>query len=312
MTFKEQAERFRKDLIRSQYADRTVDNYLSQVQKFSAFIQVYYPDHADDPKRITKDIILDYQNYLVSYHDKSGKYLSNQTIRLKLIALRKFFQFLLESNCILSDPTISIKLPREEKKLIRDIPTQDEVRDIIQSVRPTSPVGLRNRAIIEIFYTCGIRTSELCALKLNDIDLKQQTVTIWNGKGGKSRILPIGQYATEYTQRYLEHARRHFLKGKKIDPGNVFLTSRGNPFSKDTINKSVIRPVEKKIKLNKHITAYSFRHAVATHLLQNRVDITYIAELLGHASIKTTQIYTMVEISDLQRMHGLYHPRERE
>ena len=312
MSFEKQMERFRKSLMRSQYAGRTVENYLSQVRKFHAFVREYYPDHAEDPKCITKEIILDYQNYLVSYRDKIGKYLSNQTMRLKLIALRKFFRFLLESNCILSDPSSSIKLPREEKRLIRDIPTQDEVRAMIQSVSPTSPVGLRNRAIIEIFYACGIRTSELCALKLNDVDLKQQTVTVLHGKGGKSRILPIGQYATEYTQRYLEHARKHFLKGKKVDPGNMFLTSRGNPFSKDTINKSVIRHIEKKMKLNKHITAYSFRHAVATHLLQNGVDITYISELLGHASVKTTQIYTKVEISDLQRMHGLYHPRERE
>ena len=299
MSIEEQAKRFRKSLIRSQYAERTVENYLSQVQKFQAFLQEYYPDHTDDPKRITKEILLDYQNYLVSYRDRAGKYLSNQTMRLKLIALKKFFRFLLESNCILSDPASSIKLPREQKRLLRDIPSQDEVRAMIQSVRPTSPVGLRNRAIIEIFYACGIRTSELCALKQGDIDLSQQTVTVWKGKGGKSRILPIGQYASEYIRRYLDQARRHLLKGKKSDPGNLFLTTRGNPFSKDTINKSVIRQIENKVKLDKHITAYSFRHAVATHLLQNHVDITYIAKLLGHSSVKTTQIYTKVEISDL-------------
>ena len=168
MDFEEQYERFRQSLVRSQYADRTVENYLSQVRKFQAFLQEYYPDRADDPKQITKEIILDYQNYLVGYRDQAGKYLSNQTMRLKLIALRMFFRFLVENDYILSDPAASIKLPREEKRLIRDIPTQDEVRKMIQSVRPTTPVNLRNRAIIEIFYACGIRTSELCAVKLND------------------------------------------------------------------------------------------------------------------------------------------------
>jgi len=102
------------------------------------------------------------------------------------------------------------------------------------------------------------------------------------------------------------------LKGKRDDSGYLFLSLRGNPFNKSTINKSVMRSIRKKIKLNKEISCYTFRHSIATHLLKNKVDIMYIASLLGHASLRTTQRYLHVEISDLKKMHSLYHPREKQ
>jgi len=155
-----------------------------------------------------------------------------------------------------------------------------------------------------------MRTSELCNLKVHDVDLKEQTVIIVKGKGNKSRLLPIGQYASFYIQQYLEKARKYMLKGKRDDPGYLFLSQRGNPFNKSTINKTVMKTVCRNTNLEKSISCYSLRHSIATHLLRNKVDIMYIASLLGHASLKTTQKYLHVEISDLKKMHSLYHPRE--
>jgi len=311
MIIKEYQKLYEKYLGHRRYSDRTVQNYLQQVGMFLSFIEQYYPKlTAIDT--VTKDIILDYQNYLVSCKDRNGKYLSNNTLIIKLIAVRKFFHFLKENDFILVNPAMNIVLPKEDKTLHRNIPTQDEMRVMIQSIKPISPIKMRNRAIIEVLYACGIRTSEICGLKIHDIDFKQQTVTVYNGKGGKSRIMPLTMYACEYTRLYLECSRKYFLRGKQKDPGNLFLSSRGNPFNRETINKCVMKSVLKAAHIDKHFTCYSVRHATATHLLQNKLDITYISKLLGHSSLKTTQIYTKIEITDLQKMHSLCHPREKD
>ena len=171
-------------------------------------------------------------------------------------------------------------------------------------------MSIRNRAILELFYACGMRTSKLCNLKVGDVDLKEQTGVVIIGKGGKSRLLPIGQYAARYIDQYLQKARRYMLKNTWVDPGNLFLSGRGNPFNRSTINKTVMKSVTRNVNLKKHISAYSFRHGVATHLLANGVDVAYISRLLGHESLNTTQRYLKVEIGDLKKMHSLYHPRE--
>jgi integrase/recombinase XerD len=158
-------------------------------------------------------------------------------------------------------------MPREEEQFTRMILSEDEVIQLLRNIPEHTPEGMRNRAIIELFYGCGLRTSELCNLKVTDVNLKDQTVTI--------------------------------IKGKLHDPGNLFLSMRGNPFNKVIINKSVIPSVTKNLKLDKHVSCYTFRDSVATHLLSHHLDIAYIAKLLGHASLRTTQRYAHVEIGDL-------------
>ncbi len=171
---------------------------------------------------------------------------------------------------------------------------------------------MRDRAILELFYACGIRTTELCNLKVSEVDLKEQIVMIIKGKGGKSRIVPIGQYATHYIGLYLEKGRKRMLMGRHIDPGNLFLTSRGSPFSRQTVNRTVIGRANRILGGKKRITAYSMRHGAATHLIANGVDIAYVAQLLGHQSLETTKRYLKIEIGDLKKMHALYHPREHD
>ncbi|HYX08248.1 MAG TPA: tyrosine-type recombinase/integrase, partial [Bacteroidales bacterium] len=154
-------------------------------------------------------------------------------------------------------------------------------------------------------------TTELCELMNSDINLKEQMITI-KGKGNKIRTVPIGQYCTYYIELYLKESRKFMLKGRKDDPGNLFLSYRGKPFNKSSINTAVMRKVIKNINVKKHISCYSLRHCLASHLLQNKVDLMHIAELLGHASIRTTQHYLHVDINGLKKMHSLYHPREKE
>ena len=309
MKFEKHLAQFQEYLESNYFSERTVETYCSYAKRFIGFVDTYYP-RVTSFEKITKDIILDFQRYLVEYTNQKGERLSNVTQGLVLKAVKKLFAFLIKRDLILKDPTTVITFPKEQQRLTRNISTQQEVFDLLNHTRLRDPVSIRNRAVIELFYACGIRTSELCNLKVGDVDLKEQTVAVVNGKGGKSRILPIGQYATYYIEQYVQRARKYMLKGKPEDPGHLFLSRRGNPFNRSTINKTVMRTVRRNAKMEKPLSCYSLRHGVASHLLANGVDVTYIQKLLGHESLNTTQRYMKVEISDLKKMHSRYHPRE--
>jgi len=310
MRFEKYFNAFKEHLEEHNLAERTIETYCYNTKRFLHFLEKYYP-RIKSLEKVTKEIALDYQKYLGIYKNRKDEPLSSKTRILRLIIVRKFFSFLVKQDLILKNPASSITLPKEEQRLTRNILTEKEMLGLLENMKLTDPVSIRNRAIIELFYGCGIRTTELCQLKVQDVDLKEQTVTIVKGKGNKFRIVPVGQYATYYIQLYLEKARKYMLKGKRKDSGCLFLSQRGNPFNNTTINKSVMRSVAKKLDNKKYLSCYSMRHSIATHLLANNVDITYIAKLLGHSSLKTTQRYLRVEIGDLKKMHSLYHPRER-
>jgi site-specific recombinase XerD len=310
MKFQPYFDAFTEYLKECHCADRTIETYGYNLEKFLRFLETHYP-RINSMEKVTKDIVHDYQQYLSTYRNRAGNPLSNKTQILKLIIVRSFFSYLVRQDLLLQNPASHLRLPKEERRITRNILTEKEVLTLLDKLNGHDPLSIRNRAIVELFYGCGLRTMELCRIKIRDLDLKEQTVTIVKGKGGKTRIVPIGQYAAYYLQRYLEKSRKFMLKGKQTDPGIVFLTRRGNAFNNTTINSSVMRSIEKKLSIKKHLSCYSIRHSVASHLLAHHVDITYIAKLLGHASLRTTQKYIHVEISDLKKMHSLYHPRER-
>ena len=310
MKFHEYVSDFADYLASCRFSERTVETYTLYARRFADFLETYYP-RIGSFEKVTKDLILDYQNYLSTCQNRRGERLSSKTQGLMLRALKKFFSFLMKHDLILKDPTTVISMPREEQRLTRNVLTEKETFELLESIPMNTPVGMRNRAIAELFYACGIRTSELCNLKIQDVDFKQQTVTIVKGKGGKSRMVPIGQYASHYIGLYLEKARRYMLRSRREDPKYLFLSQRGNPFNKSTINRTVMKSIRRNLDLKKHISCYCFRHSTATQLLRNKVDIMYIAQLLGHASLRTTQKYLKIDISDLKKMHSLCHPRER-
>ncbi len=303
-------EKYLSFLKRKGYSSLTIESYHRAIRQFLRFLNDYYP-RIDTPVEVKREIITDYQDYLGEQKTKADRPISNKTICLKLTALKTFFRFLRDEDSNLSDPTRNLVLPKEERRLPRAILSEKEVMMILESCDAHTPIGLRNRAVLELLYGCGMRTFELCGLKVHDVSLADQTVLIEKGKGNVSRLVPIGQYASLYIEEYLKKSRKFFLRGKRSDPGNLFLTRFGNPFDRKSINKSIMKPIQGKLKLKKNLTVYSFRHASATHLLHRRVDVAYIAQLLGHRSLNTTQQYLKVEIGDLKRMHSLYHPRER-
>ena len=208
MKFKRHAEGFRDYLRTHHFAARTLETYGANTKRFLAFLEQRYPS-INTVEQVTKDTILDYQRHLAEHEDPRIGALTHATQNLILRSVRKFFHYLLRGDFILRDPTSVLEFPREEQKLIRNVLSEDEVSGLLEQIKPIGPEGLRNRAIVELLYACGIRTTELCQLRVADLDLKEQTVTIMKGKGGKSRVVPIGQYACHYIAEYLRKGRKY-------------------------------------------------------------------------------------------------------
>lgn len=309
MIFTEYLNHFYDYLTIKNYAKLTIENYIYRTKKFISFIECHYP-RITDINMISKDIIFDYQRYLTYLTDKRGKLLTSKTRLSRLIVVKHFFKMLYKYDHIIVNPANSIEYPRAEKVLPRNIPSEKEVFQILGTPKTCRPSGKRDKAILELLYATGIRTSELTSLIISDLDLENQTLTIRKGKGNKMRIVPIGTYATFYIEDYLKEGRKYLSKSRTRDEGFLFINNHGTQYNRKTLNTSVIKKVIQESGLNKKYTAYSFRHAVASHLIHNQVDIRYVAELLGHTSLKTTQVYCHIEISDLKQMHCKYHPRE--
>ena len=259
---------FNEYLICKHYSQNTIDDYTRDTKLFLLFVENNYI-RINNIIQITKQIINDYNNYLIFYKYKNDKNYSNKTVILKLLGIKKFFEFLFKSDYIIHNPAATLELPREEKSLPRNILTEDEVFKILESINTNTPIGLRNKTIIELFYSSAIRTSELANIKINDVDFKDQTIIILKGKGNKTRKVPLTQYACEYIKLYLQKARKYLLKGRLKDDGYLFLTTKGTPFNRYTLNSCVISSIMKKIKLNKPVSCYSFRHYVEFQIMPN-------------------------------------------
>ncbi len=311
MKFENYLNYFSDYLIARNFSERTVSSYTHEIKKFLSYIESNYVS-IKAITQITKETIADFVNYLTFYKDRMGKSLSSKTIKLKIISLRNFFKYLIKNDYILKNPMILTELPREERELPRSVLTEEEVKEILTKIKTNTPIGMRNKAIVELFYSSGIRTSELADLKINDIDFKEHIAIIVKGKGNKTRMVPVGQHAIFYIEQYLSKARKFMLKGKLKDEGYLFLTERGQKFDRETLNKCVIRQVMKNVRINKKVSCYTFRHSVATHLVKNKVDIRFVSQLLGHESLRTTQKYTHLDINDLKKVHSMFHPRELE
>ena len=303
-------EEFKNYISLKNYSERTINCYLQEITHFFRFIEKYYP-RIGELFEINKEIIKDYSNYLMTYKTKENKLLCSKTQKLKLTVLKIFFNFLINEDYIIKNPAGSIILPREEKSIPRNILTPKEIELILNSIDIRTPIGLRNKTLIEVLFSCGIRTTEACDLKIKDINFDEQSLIVEKGKGRKTRLIPLTQYAVEILRSYLENGRKHFIRGKKIqDEGYLFISNKGKKFTRNTINKCIMQPISKNAKLDKKITVYTFRHSLATALVKSKIDIRFIQVLLGHSSIKTTEKYTHLNITDIKKMHSLYHPRE--
>lgn len=257
---------------------------------------------------VTPDALASYQMALLSMETKREERLSIGTQRQRITAIKSFFRWLAEEGKLLSNPAASLRGPKQRQRLPQPLITPKEAIRLLDSVKTNTPLGLRDRAIVEVLYSTGIRSAELRALQLVDFDPVGQTLTINAGKGNKDRMVPLGSIAAATVSDYIAQARPKLA----LDPTvlNLFLTKGGRELDPLAVINAVRRHL-KRAGIDKPIRPHRLRHACATHMLKGGADIRHIQKLLGHASLQTTQIYTRVEIGDLKAVHRRFHPRER-
>jgi integrase/recombinase XerD len=208
-------------------------------------------------------------------------------------------------NHLLYNPASELELPRLEHRLPQHVLTTSEVEQVIAQPDVSEPMGVRDRAILETFYSTGMRRSELMSLSLFDLDRERGTVMIRQGKGKKDRMIPIGERALNWIDRYQNEVRAELVIGR--DNTTLFLTNLGEMFTPDRLTQVVRRYVDA-ANLGKTGSCHLFRHTMATLMLENGADIRYIQAMLGHAELSTTQIYTRVSIRKLKEIHTATHP----
>lgn len=238
----------------------------------------------------------------------TGEKLAASSQGAKLTALKSFFRFLCHEGKLLVDPAAGLVLPKRRKLLPQALLTPKEAVRLCDSIDTSTPMGLRNRAIVEVLYATGIRNAELRDLLLSDFDSSAGTLSVRAGKGGKDRVVPLGPLVSAVVSDYIALARPKL----PVKPGvsHIFVSEHGRPLW----SQSIVRIVDlaaKRAGIKKAVRPHRLRHACATHMLKGGADVRHIQRLLGHSSLATTEIYTRVEISDLKAVHKRFHPRER-
>ena len=219
--------------------------------------------------------------------------------------LRAWFKWLTRNNHILYNPAADLELPRLEHRLPKHVLTQSEADAVINGPNVTEPLGIRDRAILETFYSTGMRRAEMIGLKLYDVDIDSGTVMIRQGKNKKDRMVPIGQRALKWINKYIRDVRPSLM----LDPNEqtLFITAEGEPLSKHYASQ-IVREYVDAANIGKSGSCHLFRHTMATLMLEGGADVRFIQAMLGHANINTTQIYTQVSIRKLKEIHEATHP----
>jgi integrase/recombinase XerD len=261
------------------------------------------------PSEVTQPMLERYQRHLFYRRKRDGAPLSITAQKRAVTALKNFFRFLVKQHYLLSNPSSELELPRVEYRLPKAVLSIAEVEQVMAQPNAGEELGLRDRAILELFYATGMRRGELANLKLQDLDLERRTLVVRQGKNRKDRTLPIGERAALWLTRYLDEIRpRHAVAP---DEGIVFLAARqGHALELNDLSQIVTSYVDR-AKLGKRGSCHLFRHTMATLMLEGGADLRFIQQMLGHAKLETTEVYTRVSIQKLAAIHAATHPGAR-
>lgn len=280
--------------VQRNLSENTLKAYERDLSAFLEFVTEFWQL---DFREVDRHLIRD---YLAALRRRGYK---SSSAAQQLAALRSFYQYLTQFGHIKSNPTLAVKVPKQEKRLPQVL-SVGEAHVLLESIDPSTPLGLRDRAVFELLYAAGIRLSELTALDVDKVDLKFQYVRVF-GKGRKERIVPIGEYAVEALSAYLKDGRPQLAKP---DETALFVNYRGERLSQRGVQYLLDKHIEK-TAIAKNISPHSLRHSFATHLLDAGADLRVVQELLGHVSLSTTQVYTRISQSKLKSVYNKAHPR---
>jgi integrase/recombinase XerD len=241
-----------------------------------------------------------------STHGPSDAPYRATSVARALSSVRSFHRFLVREGVVDHDPTAGVSQPRLPRSLPRPLPVED-VRRLLEAPDVETPAGIRDRAILELLYGSGLRISELTGLDVDDVDLEEASVRVL-GKGGKEREVPLGSFAADAVRAYLTRGRPALASG--TTRGALFLNARGGRLSRQSCAR-VLTAYVRRAGIDRRVTLHTLRHSFATHLLEGGADVRVVQELLGHASVGTTQIYTLVTEQHLREVYETSHPRAR-
>ena len=276
-------------------ANNTLSAYKRDLSRFADYLKSKKIDSID---KVSRQMI---NSFMMAEKERG---LASNSISRELACIKSFFKFLLKENIVKEDAATIIESPKLWKKLPYTLSVA-EVETLLNAPNVRDLMEMRDKACLELMYATGMRVSELVNLKMDDINLGVGFAKCF-GKGSKERIVPFGKKAKESLERYLEKSRPNFLK--KHISNFLFLTRLGKPMSRQTFWKIIKRYV-KIAKIKKKVTPHSLRHSFATHILERGADLRIVQEMLGHADISTTQIYTHVSKDRLKSIHQKFHPR---
>lgn len=274
----------------------TVKSYRIDLKLFFAYVESKGRPSLRDADQ---NLIIDY----FSFARRTG--LSHRTISRYLSSIRSFYKFLIDEDVVQKNPSVNLNSPKKGINLPEYL-TLEEVDLLLSMPKENTVLGLRDRTIIELMYSCGLRVSEVVDLKINSADFNRGCILVF-GKGKKERFVPFGEKAKKLLDRYIKWARGILLKGRISE--SLFLNFRGEPLSRKGMWK-IIKGYARETGIKKNIKPHILRHSFGTHLVQNGADLRAVQELLGHADISTTQIYTHLDKGTLIDVHRRHHPLE--
>lgn len=268
------------------------------IEAYSLDLKDFFSKVKKGALEVTREEIRDY----LALQRKTGK--KSSTAARKLVTLKNFYRFLLLEKIATLDPTENIESPKTIK-ILPSYLTEEEVESLLKGPDTSKPLGIRDKAMLELIYATGIRVSELASLTVKGFNEAAGFILVM-GKGSKERIVPVGEVAQDWVKKYLIEARQKILKNKVSD--FLFVTSRGGRMTRQNIFL-MITSYARQAGITKHISPHTLRHSFATHLLRHGADLRSLQILLGHSDISTTQIYTHIEQERLKEVYKKYHPR---
>ena len=293
---------FAESMLTRNYALHTVELHEFYLSQLATWLD---ERGVSRPQDVTRPMLQRYQRHLYHHRSATGRPLSFMAQYQRLSSARLFFRFLARQNHILYNPASDLDLPKLERRLPRWVLTHQEAERVLAQPQLSDPLGVRDRAMLETFYATGIRRFELASLSVYDLDAERGTLLVRQGKGKKDRIVPIGERAVRWIERYLAEVRPLFAV--EPDSGVLFLSATGEDIGLHRLSE-LVREYVDAADVGKRGSCHLFRHSMATLMLEGGADIRFIQQMLGHARIASTELYTKVSIRQLQRVYTATHP----
>ena len=301
-SFETHRQSFLESLRVRSYSPQTLVAYGNSLGVFFGFLS---STRIDDVREVSRATIAAYQLWL------QEKGYTTWTVHARLQALRRFFEHLETTDVMLLNPCEGLKLPRLEDRLPRRVLSKSEARAILQAPDTGTARGIRDRAMLELFYSTGIRREEMSRLTIHDVDVRGGLVRINQGKFARDRVVPLGSSACHYVREYLKEVRAVWSKSNREERALWLSSVQPHAALKPQIIAVMVRDYAKAAGIERLVSPHVWRHTCATHLVSGGANIAYVQRLLGHRSLDTTQIYSRVAMSEAQQTHRKAHPRQR-